>query len=36
MTQALAGLKASRCHDESQAPSAMSVHSDLGAETWRY
>lgn len=36
MTQSLAGLRASRCHDYSQTPSAMSSQSDLGAETWRH
>lgn len=35
VSQSLTGLKASCCHDESQTPSAMSVQSELGAETRR-
>lgn len=35
VSQPLTGLKASRCHDESHSPSAMSVQSELGGEALR-
>lgn len=35
VSQPLTGLKASRCHDESHSPSAMSEQSELGGEALR-